>query len=500
MRPVHLLVPLLFCLILVSCRNDELIAPMGQAPLTPRDLAVTAVDARTIDARWCRCPDSVEITGWLLSWRSAESADSGSIVLPPDSARARASVAEAGGRYTVYLRAANGAALSPPAIATVELERDDAYGDSPFDLHVWLGLGRELEIAFRPPLAMEPTAYDVTIRSLRWGATSNATLGPKQHTVILYAPHSCDSVVVEVRARYGMRRSAPVRSDAISILGERIDNPHQVTISSLSESALRVGWQRRDATGYIVVWNEVGSSSRDSLRTLDLSTVVDRLRPGVRYEISVFAEDSCGRSDAATMIFATARRLTTFTDGTPIRLYETASTRPHAMLVDPDRGGPIALSTALGSPRLGDVQLALHTSSGEKRFAFGPAAGIAGYPAHESFDQNVVAFGGLMGGGTLEDTGLPDSIHARYFEPPIGGREHVFDFFSDSDPSGLGRMMMFAFRGSDGMHYARVFVRNGGGMLLQGTAPNRYVELEISYQMVGDMPFAGIRGRADGAD
>lgn len=52
------------------------------------------------------------------------------------------------------------------------------------------------------------------------------------------------------------------------------------------------------------------------------------------------------------------------------------------------------------------------------------------------------------------------------------------------------RGFVFGCRTQDG-NYAKVFVKaNAQGVLLQGTAPNRYVEVEISYQPVANVPFA----------
>jgi hypothetical protein len=52
------------------------------------------------------------------------------------------------------------------------------------------------------------------------------------------------------------------------------------------------------------------------------------------------------------------------------------------------------------------------------------------------------------------------------------------------------RGFVFGCRTQDG-NFAKVFVKaNAQGVLLQGTAPNRYVEVEISYQPVANVPFA----------
>ncbi|HYF02938.1 MAG TPA: fibronectin type III domain-containing protein [Patescibacteria group bacterium] len=41
---------------------------------------------------------------------------------------------------------------------------------------------------------------------------------------------------------------------------------------------------------------------------------------------------------------------------------------------------------------------------------------------------------------------------------------------------------------------AKILVKGNNGAVLQGTAPNRYVEMDISYQTVANVPYAGMRG------
>ena len=46
-------------------------------------------------------------------------------------------------------------------------------------------------------------------------------------------------------------------------------------------------------------------------------------------------------------------------------------------------------------------------------------------------------------------------------------------------------------------NFAKVLVKATGGSLLQGTAPDRYVDLEISYQSGVDVPYA-VKAKQDG--
>jgi hypothetical protein len=41
-------------------------------------------------------------------------------------------------------------------------------------------------------------------------------------------------------------------------------------------------------------------------------------------------------------------------------------------------------------------------------------------------------------------------------------------------------------------HFAKVLVKSNGSRLLQGTAPDRFVDLEISYQNGANIPYAGV--------
>lgn len=66
----------------------------------------------------------------------------------------------------------------------------------------------------------------------------------------------------------------------------------------------------------------------------------------------------------------------------------------------------------------------------------------------------------------------------------IGTTEQLINF------TAANRGFVFACRTQDG-NFAKVFVKaNTSGVILQGTAPNRYVEVEISYQPVANVPYA----------
>jgi len=43
-------------------------------------------------------------------------------------------------------------------------------------------------------------------------------------------------------------------------------------------------------------------------------------------------------------------------------------------------------------------------------------------------------------------------------------------------------------------NFAKILVKAAGGKLLQGTSPNRYVEMDISYQSAVNVPYAFVRG------
>jgi hypothetical protein len=53
--------------------------------------------------------------------------------------------------------------------------------------------------------------------------------------------------------------------------------------------------------------------------------------------------------------------------------------------------------------------------------------------------------------------------------------------------------VVFFARTVDG-NFAKILVKAANGKLLQGTAPNRYVEMDISYQSAANVPYAFVRG------
>jgi hypothetical protein len=69
------------------------------------------------------------------------------------------------------------------------------------------------------------------------------------------------------------------------------------------------------------------------------------------------------------------------------------------------------------------------------------------------------------------------------------GNISVFTF-PKTQALGQGQGILVRFGNGAATHYARVLVVNNGGQLLQGTYPNRFVEVVISYQATPSVPYA----------
>jgi hypothetical protein len=74
-------------------------------------------------------------------------------------------------------------------------------------------------------------------------------------------------------------------------------------------------------------------------------------------------------------------------------------------------------------------------------------------------------------------------------EIPVNGNVRTFDF--PTAPGGHDAAGFYVRTDTPGNHhFARVMVRNNGGKILQSIPPNRYIELETSYQISANVPFA----------
>lgn len=270
--------------------------------------------------------------------------------------------------------------------------------------------------------------------------------------------------------------------------------PTSVTASSIDPNTVALKWVAATDTGAItfsISWKSSDGTDSGSVSGIaGSSQTVNGLKASTAYDFSVTAVRGTKKSAAVTVTWAGASR---YGKTVSIKLYETSSSSPSGLTLDPSKGGPVPISVANGAAA--DVQLALYNRATDStpqyanNFDIGSAFAFAGLRRVDAFDQNVF----------ISDEGYAAlSLDSWYSDGPLSGHipsdgnVRAFQVPNNQATNGQGFYVRTGTAGD--YHYARVFIKNNGGKLLQGTAPNRYIEVEISYQSSANVAFAkGVR-------
>jgi hypothetical protein len=238
-----------------------------------------------------------------------------------------------------------------------------------------------------------------------------------------------------------------------------------------------------------VSW-KAADGSTDSNSTSGLSTVsytVNNLTAGKAYTFSVYAVRGGAASTASSIEWSGALRYPNAS--TTLRMYESNSNLGSGLTLDPSLGGPLNVKVGTSNPNPERVQLAIYTKNADPNvFSIGAANAFDEYKqgAANAFDQNTYISTSSYPALSLSDWYSAASIAGAI---PTDGNVRAFDL-PNAQTGQMGQGFYVRTGTTANYHYARVFVKNNGGKLLQGTAPDRYVELEISYQQTANIPYA----------
>jgi hypothetical protein len=266
--------------------------------------------------------------------------------------------------------------------------------------------------------------------------------------------------------------------------------PSVSTIEASSRSATSVAlrWSPAEgATSYRVRWESIVGTASGGLAVEDDSAVVAGLPAGEACRFAVAARSNGIWSDDIEIEWAGARRYTTTLEGFALRLYEPASSRASALRLDP--GGPVTVDIA--APDMAQVAWTIHPRDSvmPDSIVIGAIAALPEYtmqmPPAGKLDTTVRVSTSTYLQRSLDDWFLSAPLSSALTSLRLGSSYTL-------TPSHLAESHGFAVRiGRPGGHrYARVLVKAVRGSILQGTAPDRYIELEISYQATPNVPYA----------
>ncbi len=456
-----------------------------------RTLDVAGAKGTSVDVFWNAPVDSAGITGYRVWWVKDGQSTTDSLDNGADARSARLTGLAPNVNYTISIAAMHGTVLGPKAQL------------------LWKGISVVGEL--EPPTNVAATlTYDSATGRLKghvtWTASPSASITGYQ--ISWKNSPQGDSGVVSVAAaltqadipnlpcaqQYQFTVSAVVGASTSApavtamIPAPTLSSPKTIRFIALDESTVKISWDASTSgsvDGYVVKWQAVGASTSDSVAVNGLATTLTQLQPKTAYRVQVAAK-RCDILKWSGAIECTGIRR--FGATVPIRLYEDESSEPPGLVLDPAWGGPVAVSVGDVNPQLGHVQLALYTpSDAPNTFVIGSGFAIVEYKNSNSFDRNTYISDSSFAAADI-DAWYSTRPLTDWFKSPIGNAL-AFTFPALQATNGQVFFVRTGAKTST-YHFARVYIRNVGGRLLQGTAPNRFVELEIKYQDIVNYPYA----------
>jgi hypothetical protein len=267
--------------------------------------------------------------------------------------------------------------------------------------------------------------------------------------------------------------------------------PDSAMATTKNDSTILLKWKASidegDAAfaGYIV--KMTGDDNTTALDTIPANynpLQVTSLKNGVIYTFEVSALFNNGNVSASTHIsWSPAFRFTKSADGvSSIKLYETRSDLGSGIdAYDEEAKGPKTLTVANGE----NWTLGLDTRN-DKVIIASPSEidyNFNGTPGYTEISEDIFV------DISLNDT--YDSQALNYDEEKLKTRKITLSDFTSSIQNGIIFILRTKEAGENDFHYAKILVkRNPNGGWLFGEEPNRYVEMEISYQKKANVPYA----------
>lgn len=277
-----------------------------------------------------------------------------------------------------------------------------------------------------------------------------------------------------------------------------VGTPTNLEATSLTSSSVAVRWTAvAGATSYKMAWAPTTGAgvSGDVTVTGNMANATG-LTVGTRYTFTVTATTADGVSPAATIQWAGAARYNASLTNN-YKMYEFESPQGSGFRLN--NGGPVNVSLARG--RTGIAQLAMYlkpTSSGARidTLIVGPVLAIPEYKVSANLDltrvdPNVYISKFSYAAVSLDSWYLDESLDT--YINTVDGNVNAFVLTGAQvqNNQGMGFIVRLGAPGTGAQHnYARIVIKGGAGGIVQGTYPNRYVEMDVSYQDTPNLPFA----------
>lgn len=243
--------------------------------------------------------------------------------------------------------------------------------------------------------------------------------------------------------------------------------------TSINAATVRLKWNASSTTninGYRVsILNTVSGATIGTVNVAGTTIDVNGLTAGTVYLFRVQTRTADTVSTAREIRWSPAVRVTTMQGGA-IRIYETASGFGSGLRFQ--GGTALNLTVARGN----EWDLGINTRSNDTLLVGTPESlGYTAITNPRRTKSGAALYSNVDSLNQVFDTQVQmDAVGGTY---PIILRNTTKGFVG-------------AFQTVEG-NFAKVFFKaSATGVILQGTAPNRYVEVEISYQPVANVPYA----------
>lgn len=280
--------------------------------------------------------------------------------------------------------------------------------------------------------------------------------------IALFAFNACDEVITP----------DPDKPDAIVLL--------QATSINSTTVGLRVTGSPSETDalfdGYYLKITP-GTFPEEKITNKNLHQVTG-LVEGTEYTFAVYAKFTNGeKSSDVTIRWSPATRY----DVTDIRVYEYDSNRGSGLTLQGDGGIPQTLTIA----RADEWDICLDTREGI--YDIGSPVASAYTDNSGKFKANGKTARDLYVYNVFEDYNDLDDLFDSKAIDGYTPSQKVYPFTSRT--AGF-IMSVKTFSGAGSGYFAKVLVKAANGKILQGTAPDRYVQLAVSYQKVVGVPYA----------
>lgn len=242
--------------------------------------------------------------------------------------------------------------------------------------------------------------------------------------------------------------------------------------TSVNQTTVRIRWSaplnRDGVTGYrvTVLPAQDGATPIGSFDAANTIADITGLTAGTVYIFRVQSRSADTVSVARDIRWSPAVRVTMMQGG-PIRIYETASGFGSGLRIQ----GGVAQNLTVANGNQWDLGIQTRTANL-----------IIGSPGFLEYSGITSPRATRTGDNVF--TGI-DSLNQVFDTQVQMGTPGVFTV-----PPTVNKGFVFAFQTVEG-NFGKIFVKaSPTGAILQGISPNRYIEVEISYQPVANVPYA----------